>query len=185
MEWSTIAGLASAGGLGGIVSNMVNAAPSRRRARAQVREAVLKLEELLPRWSLLDGRGQSFDPDAWDVAVRVVKVECLAAAVPRRLTDSFLAASRNWSSIYRLKGDYMTVGEWETLDDWATGHGRLLHDYLWHPWGARLTYRRRLRALDTQFREFNEQAKRHHAAELANRQSSAAQVPPADQSVGQ
>ena len=111
---------------------------------------------------------EAFDPKAWELAVRAVHIECLAAAVPLRLTDEFVRAARGWSTIYRIKGDRMLVLEWEQLNDWSKSRGALLHDYLWWPRRTRLTYRRRLRELDKQFNAFIEEAKQRHAPRVGS-----------------
>ncbi|SFF66684.1 MULTISPECIES: hypothetical protein [Blastococcus] len=128
----------------------------------------MKLESLLPQWSLVE-KEKAFDSEAWEQAVRSVHIECLAAGVPRKLTDQFVRAARGWSTVYRIKGADLLVGEWEALDDWSKGHSALLYDYLWHPRRTRLTYKRRLRALETQFDQFNEEAKQRQAARRAER----------------
>ena len=150
------------------MSNQVNAIPARRRARAQVREAVLKLEYATPKWINIFGPRREFEPDAWDAAARAVEVECLAARVPRRLTEDFVESTRAMSLL--LRWSHITANEMDIVVLWRRGHLELLNDYLWHPSWTRLRYGRRLKALASKRKELDALSKQLREERKSERQ---------------
>lgn len=155
--------LAAAAGTGSLLTQYAGQGSERRRARAEVRDALMAVERMWWPYSWSeDGPDdeRSMYADKLLAARRQFVSAALVARLPREAVltyDHAAMAGREAAKVQLRKTGNVDGGVPLPLAECVDSALELATDLLWHPWWTRLTYRKRLGALKQQIDDAKEQ----------------------------